>query len=87
IGATVGYAAALGKAVGPQEGLDALYTVDPKVRAAFAPAEATKAYLLSALGKSQEAVAAYGQAISLTVEPPLRRYLETRRDVLQATLT
>ena len=77
IGATVGYAAALGKAVGAQEGLDALYQIDAKVRAVFAPAEATRAYLLSELGRTQEAFAAYEQAISLTVEPPLRQYLQT----------
>ncbi len=77
IGATVGYAAALGKAVGAQEGLDALHQIDAKVRAVFAPAEATRAYLLSELGRTQEAFAAYEQAISLTVEPPLRQYLQT----------
>lgn len=77
IGATVGYAAALGKALGPNEGLEALQTVNAKVRATFAPAEATRAYLLSALGQPQEALAAYEQAISLTSEPPLRQYLQT----------
>lgn len=79
IGATVGYAVALGKAVGPEEGLDALCQIDPKVRAGFAPAEAARAFLLAELGKTQEACAAYERAIVLTAEPPLRRFLETRR--------
>ena len=87
IGATVGYAAALGKAVGPKEGLDALYQIDAKVRASFAPAEATRAYLLGELGQTQEAFAAYGQALSLTVEPPLREYLQTKRAALGDMLT
>ena len=86
IGATVGYAAALGKAVGPQEGLDALSTIDAATRAGFAPAEATRAYLLSALGKSQKAADAYERAIALTEEPPLRQYLQAKRAALRNKL-
>lgn len=82
IGSAVGLAAALGKAVGPAEGLNALDQVDARVRAGFAPAEATRAYLLSELGKTQEACAAYERAIALTVEAPLRRYLEAKRAAL-----
>ena len=87
IGATVGYAAALGKAGGPKEGLQVLQTVDAKTRATFAPAEATRAYLLTELGKPQEALAAYQQAIALTVEPPLRQYLQTKSAALKRHLT
>ncbi len=79
IGATVGHAVALGKASGPKDGLNALYQIDAKVRAAFAPAEAARAHLLSELGKTQEACEAYERAIVLTSEPPLRRYLESKR--------
>ena len=86
IGATVGYAAALGKAFGPQSGLDALSRIEPKVRAAFAPGEATRAYLLAELGKTQEAFEAYDRAIVLTREAPLRRYLESRQAALGAKL-
>lgn len=82
IGSAVGHAAALGKAIGPEEGLKALYQVEAKARAASAPAQATLAYLLSELGKTQEAVAAYERAIALTVEAPLRRYLEAKRAAL-----
>jgi len=78
IGATVGYAAALGKAVGPQEGLEALCKIDPTVRATFAPAEATRAYLLCELGETQTALAAYQRALSLTTEPPLRQFLQMK---------
>jgi len=83
IGATVGYAAALGKAVGPEEGLEALLSVDPKVRSSFAPAEATRAYLLSAMGDRSGAALAYEQAIALTSERPLREYLQAKRADLQ----
>ncbi|MEM9707764.1 MAG: DUF6596 domain-containing protein [Pseudomonadota bacterium] len=78
IGATVGYAAALGQAARPEDGLAVLHKVDEKVRAAFAPAQATEAHLLGELGRTEEAAAAYKRAIALTVEPPLRRYLETK---------
>ncbi|MEM7302041.1 MAG: DUF6596 domain-containing protein [Pseudomonadota bacterium] len=83
IGASVGYAAALGKAIGAQDGLKALYAIEAKVRATFGPAEATRAYLLSELGEFQEAALAYDRAISLTVEPPLREYLQTKRAELE----
>lgn len=79
IGATVGYAAALGKASGPEAGLAALFRIDEKVRAQFAPAQATQAHLLSELGRVQDAAAAYDRAIALTAEPKLRRYLEAKR--------
>ncbi|MEM7440543.1 MAG: DUF6596 domain-containing protein [Pseudomonadota bacterium] len=86
IGATVSYASALGKAVGPQEGLSALLQIDEPVRASFAPAQATQAYFLSELGRPQEAAAAYERAIALTVEQPLRRYLESKRAALSGNL-
>ncbi|MEO0813610.1 MAG: DUF6596 domain-containing protein [Myxococcota bacterium] len=82
IGATVGYAATLGRAVEPQAGLDALLTIDPAVLAAFAPAQVTQAHFLEQLGCVDEAIAAYDRAIVLTSEPPLRRHLERKRAVL-----
>lgn len=86
IGSAVGHAVAVGKAVGPKEGLDALYQVDAKARAAFGPAEATRGYLLSELGQIQEAYAAYERAIVLTTEEPLRRYLKTKQAALGGKL-
>lgn len=79
IGATVGYAAALGKAGKPEDGLIALHKINEKVRAGFAPAQATQAYLLSEIGNAPEAIAAYDRAIAITPEPPLCRYLESKR--------
>ena len=83
IGATVGYASARGHAIGPHEGLNALYQVEVKVRASFAPAQATEAYLLSELGRTGEAIDAYDRAIALTIEAPLRKFLERRRRSLE----
>lgn len=83
IGATVSYAAALGKAQKPADGLAALLNVDEKVLAGFAPGQATKAYLLSELGRVGDALAAYDCAIALTQEPPLRRHLESMRAALR----
>lgn len=87
IGASVGFAAALGMAMGPKEGLEALYQIDPKVRAGFAPAEATRAYFLAAMGKTQEACEAYERAIVLTTEAPLLRFFEAKKAVLSNRLS
>lgn len=86
IGATVGYAAVLGKAGRPEDGLKALLEIDEKVRAGFAPAQATQAYLLSEMAHVKDAVAAYESAIALTPEPPLRRYLECKSKALRTSL-
>ncbi|MEM8978271.1 MAG: DUF6596 domain-containing protein [Pseudomonadota bacterium] len=82
IGATVSYAAALGKAGNPEDGLKVLLDIEEKIRAGYAPAQATRAFLLSELGRTQEALGAYQQAIALTPEPPLRRYLESKHAAL-----
>ena len=79
IGATVGYAAALGKAGRPADGLTVLNAIDAKTAAGFAPAEATRAFLLNELAKPAEAAAAYDRAIALTQEEPLRQYLQDKR--------
>lgn len=86
LGATVGYAAALGKAVGPEAGLDVLNALDAKLCAAFAPAMATRAHLLHELGQAKQAADAYDRAIALTTEPPLKRYLQERRAALAISL-
>lgn len=85
IGSAVSHAVVLSKAVGPREGLNALAQIDPKVRAGFAPAEATRAYLLNEIGETEKAAAAYDRAITLTTEPALRRYLETQRATLDVS--
>ena len=86
IGTTVSYAAALGRATGPAEGLAALLQIDAKVRASFAPAQAVEAHFLSLLGRTEEAASAYDLAIALTVEAPLREYLAAKREELTPKL-
>lgn len=86
IGATVSYAAALGKAGKPEEGLATLLQIDETVRTGFAPGQATQAYLLAELGRIGEAVDIYDCAIALTPEPPLRRHLESKRARLLSRL-
>jgi len=86
IGTTVSYAAALGRAAGPEKGLAALLQIDSKVRVSFAPAQAVEAHLLNLLGRTKEAAAAYDLAIALTVEAPLREYLTAKRAALAPKL-
>ena len=86
IGTTVSYAAALGRVVGPEEGLASLMKIDSKVRVSFAPAQAVEAHFLSLLGRTEEAATAYDLAIALTVEAPLREYLATKREALAPNL-
>ncbi len=87
IGSTVGHAAAIGMAHGPEAGLKALAQIDPKVQAGYAPAAATQAHFLSELGETQDAMAVYVRAIAVTKEEPLRRYLEEKRNTLRRHLT
>jgi RNA polymerase sigma-70 factor, ECF subfamily len=77
VGAEVSRAAAIAEVMGAEKGLAELL----KISAAqvFQPLEATRAHLLSKLGRSQEALMAYDLAISLTVEPATRNWLQGRR--------
>ena len=86
IGTTVSYAAALGRAIGPKEGLAALMRIDSKVRVSFAPAQAVEAHFLEQMGRTEEAATAYDLAIALTVEVPLRAYLAAKREALTPKL-
>jgi predicted RNA polymerase sigma factor len=78
-GARVAYAATLGRVEGPRAGLDALDAIDDEAVQRFQPAWATRAHLLSELGRAEEAQRAYERAIALTTDAAARRYLERRR--------
>jgi RNA polymerase sigma-70 factor (ECF subfamily) len=83
LGARVAFAAATGRADGPEAGLTALDGIeDPRV-GRFQPAWATRAHLLESAGRVEEAREAYTRAISLTTERDIRRYLERRRAALR----
>jgi predicted RNA polymerase sigma factor len=84
LGRGVALAAVTAEVDGPAAGLavlDAqLAEAGPDGRR-FQPARAVRAHLLDRLGRSEEAVAAYEGAISLTHDIAERRYLEHRRDL------
>ncbi|MCR9123528.1 MAG: RNA polymerase subunit sigma-70 [Phyllobacteriaceae bacterium] len=80
LGAAVAHAIVIAERHGPQAGLDALSRLDEKATRAFQPFWAARGKLLADLGDSTGAIEAYEKAVSLAVEPPLRRYLLTRRD-------
>ncbi|WP_382308193.1 RNA polymerase sigma factor [Herbiconiux sp. UC225_62] len=88
LGAQVSLAATIAEVDGPEAGLahlDALATSpdpdSPEAAAAlarFQPAWATRAHLLAAAGRADEARAAYAKAISLTTDARLRAYLQAQ---------
>ncbi len=83
LGSGVALAAVTAQVEGPAAGLaalDALLAGAGEQARLFQPARATRAHLLDRLGRTDEAVAAYDGAISLTHDPAERQYLQTRRD-------
>jgi RNA polymerase sigma-70 factor (ECF subfamily) len=72
LGARVALAATVGQLDGPEAGLDML----PDGADAFQPAWATRAHLLRAAGRNEDAAAAFDKAASLTVDPAARRHLD-----------
>jgi predicted RNA polymerase sigma factor len=83
LGSSVALAAVTAEVDGPAAGLAALDALlaeaGPPARR-FQPARAARAHLLDRLGRTEEAVAAYESAISLTHDTAERQYLEDRRD-------
>lgn len=82
IGAAVGLAAAQAELSGPHAGLAALDRIDRALIADYQPAWALRAHLLSTLGRSAEARAAYTRAAGLCEDPAVRAFLLARRDRL-----
>ena len=83
LGSGVALAAVTAEVDGPAAGLaalDALLLEAGQRARLFQPARATRAHLLDRLGRTDEAVAAYESAISLTHDTAEREYLEGRRD-------
>ncbi|SDY84478.1 RNA polymerase sigma factor [Herbiconiux ginsengi] len=87
LGAQVSLAATIAEVDGPEAGLahlDALaIALDPEAAASaalarFQPAWATRAHLLMAAGRPDEARAAYAKAISLTTDARLRAHLQAQ---------
>ena len=76
LGAAVALAAVDGEIDGPAAGLRALENIDEL--GDFQPAWATRAHLLSRIGRRDDAAAAYRRAIELTADPGVRGYLTAR---------
>ena len=68
---------------GPEAGLR-LLDADAARTTRFQPAWATRAELLSRIGRVAESVQAYDHAIALTHEVAERRHLESRRSAARA---
>jgi RNA polymerase sigma-70 factor, ECF subfamily len=76
-GAEVSRAAAIAEVAGAEAGWSELSKIStPQL---FQPLEATRAHLLVKLGRSSDALAAYDTAISLTIEPATRAWLQQKR--------
>jgi len=82
LGARVAVAAARAHVDGPDAGLDELARIQDPQCDRFQPAWATRAQLLADAGRPREAAPAYQRAISLTTEPAIRRFLQSRLDLL-----
>jgi RNA polymerase sigma-70 factor (ECF subfamily) len=78
----IGRAVALAERDGPAAGLAALDEVVADVVARYQPYHATRADLLARAGRTDEAIAAYDEALALTTNPAERRFLEDRRAAL-----
>ncbi|PCH81820.1 MAG: RNA polymerase subunit sigma-70 [Hyphomicrobiales bacterium] len=76
LGAFVGRAAAVGHAIGPQEGLACLENLDASLQENFQPALATRAWLLARNNNNADAARIYKKAIACTTNAGDRRYLE-----------
>lgn len=75
IGAAVARAATMGEAFGAETGLACLEQIENKALENFQPAWVTRAYLLSKLGRADEANNAYKHAIDLTTQVSVKEYL------------
>lgn len=78
LGARIALAATVGRVRGPGAALTALEQISDPAIQRFQPAWATRAHLLAEAGRAEEALEAYGKAISLTTERGMRTYLRRR---------
>lgn len=80
LGARVAQAAAVARVEGVESGLATLDAIHDSRIEHFQPAWATRGHLLALAGRHAQAVQAYAKAISLTVDPAARAFLQARRD-------
>ncbi len=82
LGAQVSLAATIAEVEGPEAGLAHLDALAAEALERFQPAWATRAHLLAAAGRPQDARAAYERAITLTTDARLRAHLRAKADEL-----
>lgn len=82
LGAAVGRAVAWGHLKGPEAALACLDQISADDQQDFQPAWAARAHFLAEMGKIEDARSAFGQAIILSTNSALEKYLEQRRDAL-----
>jgi RNA polymerase sigma-70 factor, ECF subfamily len=87
VGATVGRAAAVGYAQGPQGGLACLDLIAAEVFETYQPAVVTRAFLLARAGRDQEAISAYARAMTLTKNRSVRNHLGKIRETIRAAMS
>ncbi|ABC92267.1 putative RNA polymerase sigma factor protein, ECF-family [Rhizobium etli CFN 42] len=78
LGARVGQAAVIGRAVSAAAGLERIDTLDPRDVAAYQPYWAVRAFLLANAGDDIAAADAYMTAIGLSDSPAVRNFLASR---------
>ncbi len=76
--ATIGYALALAQTHGPMSALSQLDRLESERVKSHLPYWATRAELLSRLGRHAEAVEDYHRAIGLAIDPAVRSFLQER---------
>lgn len=79
IGRLTGYAAAVGEADGPEQGLRVLEAIDQVDAVSYQPYWAVRAHFLQRLAKIPQAQDAYDRAIGLAEDPAIREFLLQKR--------
>ncbi|OWO92682.1 RNA polymerase subunit sigma-70 [Rhizobium esperanzae] len=82
LGARVGQAAVIGRAVSAAAGLERLDTLDPRDVVAYQPYWAVRAFLLAHAGDNIAAADAYMTAIGLSDSPAVRDFLASRLEAI-----
>lgn len=84
LGATVALAALDGEIDGPEAGLRKLDAIDDPALARFQPAWVTRAHLLAAAGRTDDAARAYRRAVELTPHAEVASYLRRKLNALNS---
>jgi RNA polymerase sigma-70 factor (ECF subfamily) len=86
LGARVSLAATIANTDGPEAALHALDSIDDPAVERFQPAWATRAHLLTRLGRTEEASSAFNRAISLSADSSIRDHLRSKAAELGPTM-